>query len=122
MRRRVLSGLTMCIPANFAGYSIPFLNRANLDMKAGKIKMPGNISVALMPGRALASMRKKEFYLRRSDLLLMIFTGEKEKAMIFLPIVCLRWMPQQERGSGIFKQFITICGTGICPQRPFWLR
>src|SRR5665213_3087590 len=72
-----------------------------------------------MRGQDLASMKKMESCSRRSDLHLMIFTEEKELAMIFLPIAFWLWMPQLEKGSGIFKQCIMICGIVTCQQRLF---
>jgi glucose dehydrogenase len=49
-----------------------------------------------------------------------LFLEAKDWAMIFLPIVCWQLMHPQEKGSGIFKQYIMIYGIEIYPQRLCW--
>src|SRR5258705_13908381 len=107
----------MYIPENYAGYFILFLNQVRKVMKHGMIKKRIKILVVPMPGPVSVLMKKKEFCFHQLALLLMIFMVVKERGKIFLPIVCLHWMPIQENASGIFKQYIMMYRTEICQRR-----
>src|SRR6187399_884813 len=91
-------------------------------MKHGKIPKHINMLAVRIAGADSHLMKKEEFYSPQPVLLLMIFTEVSGGDKIYLPIVYLLWMLEQENASGIFNLYIMIYGTGTYLPRRYWLQ